>query len=57
MLDGRSGAVLHASTVGGEFAWGVAVDARTNRAFVTNFGENRVYVTEICRQGPPMPRN
>ena len=46
LLDGRSGAVRYSIIVGGTLAWGVAVDGRTNRVFVTNFGEGSVYVVE-----------
>jgi YVTN family beta-propeller protein len=46
MLDGRSGSMLHNAIVGGNMAWGVAVDARTRRVFVVNVTNDDVSVVD-----------
>jgi YVTN family beta-propeller protein len=42
MLDGRDGAMLHSTNLPGTMRMDVVVDARANRVFVTNTGDNTV---------------
>ena len=46
MLDARSGRVLDTERLSAGYAQGIAVDPRTQRAFVTNFGDDTVSVAD-----------
>jgi DNA-binding beta-propeller fold protein YncE len=46
MLDAHSGRVLDTERLSAGYAQGIAVDPRTQRAFVTNFGDDTVSVAD-----------
>jgi YVTN family beta-propeller protein len=49
MLDGRDGAMLHSADLPGTMPMDVVVDARTNRVFATNTGDNSVSTLDAGR--------